>query len=313
MATYKLIQDIEAEDHILGPLTLRQFIYSLGATFLFYICFLVISKHIPFMLFLFLPPALFASFLAFPFGRDQPTEVWALAKLRYILKPKKRIWSQSGVKNLVTITVPKKTEKPLTNGLSQNEVRSRLQVLATMIDTRGWAIKNAVDMPNIAITEPDTTDRLIGVGYLPTPVPDTPDIDIFSEQSPQSQHMSEIIDHHSQETRQHLLSIMNPVTQNDQPNVDPISENSLSSKLKLRAQQSNLSTSSLHTISASRLVQTPKQPETNKLKSQSIKQPSHLDPSVLNFALNNTGLSVQTLANEANKPNPDKEIVVKLH
>ncbi|MGH7158305.1 MAG: PrgI family mobile element protein [Candidatus Saccharimonadales bacterium] len=28
MATYKVIQDIEAEDKILGPLTLRQFIYA---------------------------------------------------------------------------------------------------------------------------------------------------------------------------------------------------------------------------------------------------------------------------------------------
>ncbi len=28
MSTYKVIQDIEAEDKLLGPLTLRQFIYA---------------------------------------------------------------------------------------------------------------------------------------------------------------------------------------------------------------------------------------------------------------------------------------------
>ena len=28
MATYKVIQDIEAEDKLIGPLTLRQFIYA---------------------------------------------------------------------------------------------------------------------------------------------------------------------------------------------------------------------------------------------------------------------------------------------
>jgi hypothetical protein len=107
MATYKLIQDIEAEDHILGPLSLRQFIFALITVFCLYICFILISKHVYLLLIFFLPPALFFGFFAVPFGRDQPTEVWALAKLRYLFKPRQRIWDQSGMKELVSITVPK--------------------------------------------------------------------------------------------------------------------------------------------------------------------------------------------------------------
>ena len=310
MATYKLIQDIEAEDHILGPLTLRQFIYSLATAFLFYLCFLVLSKHLPYLLFIFLPPALFAGFLAFPFKRDQPTEVWALAKVRYMTKPKKRIWSQSGIKNLVTITAPKKTEKPLTNGLSQNEVKNRLQSLATMIDSRGWAVKNMGDVPSGGLIEPDDTDRLITPGSLPAPVADIVDDDIFSDQSPQSQHMNEVINQHTQEARQHLLSIME---QGNTKVSSPVSESTLSSDLKLRAQQSNLSTSGLHAIGFSKpkATQTTKKSEPPK---ESQKQTAtHIDPSVLSFALNNSGLSVQTLANEANKPNTDNEVVINLH
>ncbi|MGH7193938.1 MAG: PrgI family protein, partial [Candidatus Saccharimonadales bacterium] len=102
MATYKLIQDIEAEDHILGPLTLRQFIFAMLAAFCLYICFIAVTKHFPVLLAIFLPPALFFTFFAFPWGRDQPTEVWALAKLRFFFKPRKRIWNQSGLKELVT-------------------------------------------------------------------------------------------------------------------------------------------------------------------------------------------------------------------
>src|SRR6476469_1786378 len=103
MATYKLIQDIEAEDKILGPLTLRQFIFALIAVFLFYICFFLLAKGGAFFLIIFLPPALFFGFFALPLGREQPTEIWALAKLRYWFKPRKRLWNQDGVKELVTI------------------------------------------------------------------------------------------------------------------------------------------------------------------------------------------------------------------
>jgi hypothetical protein len=142
MSTYKVIQDIEAEDHILGPLSLRQFIYALVSAFFLYLCFICLTKHAVFLLVLFLPPAIFTGFFAFPFGKDQPTEVWALAKLRFLFKPRRRIWNQSGVKELVTITVPKKIELHLTNGLNQTEVKSRLEALANTIDSRGWAIKN---------------------------------------------------------------------------------------------------------------------------------------------------------------------------
>src|ERR1700712_5000740 len=142
MATYKLIQEIEAEDHILGPLTLRQFIFALFAAMFYYLSFVLYLKAGFVPLILFLPPALVLSFFAFPFGKDQPTEVWALAKLRFLFKSRKRIWDQDGMKELVTITVPKKVERVLTDGLSQNEVKSRLAALASTIDSRGWAVKN---------------------------------------------------------------------------------------------------------------------------------------------------------------------------
>ncbi len=125
------------------------------------------------MLAVFLPPALFTGFFAFPFSRDQPTEVWALAKIRFLFKPRKRLWNQSGVKELVTITVPKKIERFLTNGLSANEVESRLKTLADTIDSRGWAIKNIhlnlYNQNGLASNVP--SDRLIDIATLPREVP----------------------------------------------------------------------------------------------------------------------------------------------
>jgi len=142
MATYKVIQDIEAEDKLIGPLTLRQCIYAAIACVCGYLSLICLTKGVAFLLTIFIPPMLFTGFFAFPWGRDQPTEIWALAKIRFYIKSRKRVWNQSGAKDLVTITVPKKVEKNYTNGLSHEEVQSRLNALATTLDSRGWALKN---------------------------------------------------------------------------------------------------------------------------------------------------------------------------
>jgi len=174
MATYKVIQDIEAEDKLIGPLTLRQFIYAGISAATFYLCFILLTKHLWVMLPIFLPIALGSGFFAWPFAGQQPTEVWALAKLRFLVKPRKRIWDQSGAKELVTVTAPKKVEVNYTNGLSETEVKSRLRALADTIDSRGWAVKNVnvnlYSQPELVMSAP-SSDRLISVENLPQPVP----------------------------------------------------------------------------------------------------------------------------------------------
>ena len=228
MATYKLIQDIEAEDKILGPLTLRQFIFALVATFLAYLCFISIAKHVFFLLIIFLPPLLITVFFAFPFGRDQPTEIWALAKLRFLFKPRKRMWDQSGVKELVTITVPKKVVRVYTDGLSQTEVQSRLKALASTIDSRGWAIKNV----NITNYAPNpliftSSDRLVDISSVPNAVQDTvveASDDMLDEQNnPIAHQFDNMIAQSSQLYRQQLVAKMND-TAAPQPSVAVVSD-----------------------------------------------------------------------------------------
>jgi len=143
MASYKVIQDIEADDKLLGPLSLIQFIFACMSAGFLYMCYLGVVKNIPFLLAIFLPLAAIGIFFAIPWGREQPTEIWALAKLKYLLYPHVRIWDQSGAKNLVTITAPKKIQIQYTNGLSQEEAQGRLKALAETIDSRGWATKNS--------------------------------------------------------------------------------------------------------------------------------------------------------------------------
>jgi hypothetical protein len=219
MATYKVIQDVEAEDKILGPLTLRQFIYAGMAAICLYLTYFVINKGAGFMAAAFLPIALITGFFAFPWGRDQPTEIWALAKIRFMLKPRRRVWDQSAIKELVTITAPKK-EAPnyATKNLSQNEVRSRLHALADTLDSRGWAIKNATinlsGQAPLSLGDPNS-DRLVGMGALPQQqqVADV-DIraadDIMDEQNnPVAQQMNTMIEASAKAHRQKIVDSLN--------------------------------------------------------------------------------------------------------
>lgn len=172
MAQYKVLQDIEAEDKLVGPLTLRQFIYAGITAICLYLCFIATTKHLLFALPIFLLPGLLTGFFAFPWGRDQPTEIWALAKIRFLFKPRRRIWNQSGIKELVTVTAPKKLDVSYTDGLSQTEVKSRLKALADTIDTRGWAVKNVttgVYQPSVPGSK--DADRLIDISNLPDELP----------------------------------------------------------------------------------------------------------------------------------------------
>lgn len=208
MSTYKVIQDIEAEDKLVGPLSFRQFVYFLIAAFLGYLCFISVAKGAAFLLIIFFPPMAFCLFFAFPWTPDQPTEVWALARLRFLVKSRKRVWDQSGVKEFVTVTVPKKIERTYTDGLSQSEVRSRLGALASTLDSRGWAVKNAYLNDGVPHSLADNSDRLVNLSAMPQEVSNfdiRPEDDILDERNNNTAyHMDQMVDASAKARRQQL-------------------------------------------------------------------------------------------------------------
>jgi len=206
MAVYKVIQDIEAEDKLLGPLTFKGLIYAGIALVCAYINFrlLLMGGLGPIkwvLLLIFFLPMLLFGVLASPLGRDQPTEVWLLSHVRFLLKPRIRLWNQSGIQHLVTITAPKKLERQLTKNLSQTEVRSRLQTLATTLDSRGWAVKNVnVNLgavPSYLQNANGDSDRLIDASSLSQ---DTQPIDVHAS--------DDILDEQNNPTAQKFAELM---------------------------------------------------------------------------------------------------------
>ncbi len=224
MATYKVIQDIESEDKLLGPLTLRQFVYAAIVVMMGFLAFKLAAVSSLFVVPFILPMAFF-SLLAAPFGHDQSSEVWLLAKIGFFLKPRRRIWDQGGMQELVTITAPKKLEQHLTDGLTQMEVKSRLQALANTIDSRGWAVKNVnvnlFNQPSY-LTSGTGSDRLVDGSSLPQAVPNYEIVaadDILDETSnPTAQHLDAMI---SQSEQAHRETLVAAVRNGPQPAAPP--------------------------------------------------------------------------------------------
>lgn len=227
MATYKVIQDIEATDKLVGPFGLRQFIYLLVVAFLLYVAYRV-AELVWFLALPFLPPMIFFGLLALPIGGGQPTEVWLLAKLRFFVKPRRRLWDQNGVRELVTITVPKKVDLHLTKELSQTEVKSRLSTLASTLDSHGWAVKHIGSDPFAGTqavapaSTSDSSDRLVNMGTPPSATPPTYTVtaedDMLDEQNnPTAQKLGDLIAASTKSRRAQILSDMKKVETDPEP------------------------------------------------------------------------------------------------
>lgn len=160
MAVYKVPQDVEAEDKLVGPFTFRQFIFLIVAAISLFVTVQLFRIN-PVLSVLTLPILVVFSVLGLYRRPDQPVEIYLLAVLRFYLKPHRRIWDQEGTIDSVRITAPKKITRQYTDGLSQNEVQSRLSSLAQVMDSRGWSVKN-VDINSPLGTAPIIeSDRLI--------------------------------------------------------------------------------------------------------------------------------------------------------
>ncbi len=171
MAVYKVPQDVEADDKLIGFLSMKQFIFVVVAVVLSFIAFRLATVSV-FLVAPFVPPIAVFAILGLYQRKDQPAEVYLLAMLGFYLKPHRRIWSQDGVLETLNITALKKVSIQYSDNLSQIEVKSRLNRLSTLMDTRGWAIKNAQFQTNIVAPSADSPgDRLINPAVVASAQP----------------------------------------------------------------------------------------------------------------------------------------------
>jgi hypothetical protein len=147
MAVYKVPQDVEADDKLIGPFSFRQFIYLIIVALAIAIGWGLSQLFAPLAIIV-LPVIVFFGALALPLRKDQPMEIYLAALVSYHLKPRKRLWQPDGIQSLVEITAPKLIEVQRSKDLSQTEAQQRLSYLANIVDTGGWAVRG-VDEPMV--------------------------------------------------------------------------------------------------------------------------------------------------------------------
>ncbi|HEX6258628.1 MAG TPA: PrgI family protein [Candidatus Saccharimonadales bacterium] len=152
MAVYKVPQDVEAEDKLLGPFSFRQFIYLIIVAVSGLIGWGLAQVSI-FLVAIPLPVMILFGILALPLRKDQPMETYLAAMIQFFLKPKRRLWNPDGTVSLVQITAPKVAEEQRTKNLSENEAINRLSYLAQIMDTRGWASRGVAAPNNTSLAD----------------------------------------------------------------------------------------------------------------------------------------------------------------
>lgn len=146
MAVYKVPQDVEADDKLIGPFSFRQFIYLIIVAISIALAWGLAQLSIVLVV-IPLPIIIFFGALALPLKKDQPMEVYLAAIVSFHLRPKKRLWQPDGLQELVEIVAPRTKEISRTKDLSQNEAERRLSYLAQIADTHGWAVRGVAAMP----------------------------------------------------------------------------------------------------------------------------------------------------------------------
>lgn len=142
MATYKVPQDVEADDKLLGPFSFRQFVY-LMIVFGMVLLAVGLFQIFPLLAIIPIPIALFFVVLALPLKKDQPMETYLAAVISFYTKPRQRFWIPGQSESTILITAPKKVEENRTRDITGEEAGHRLSFLANIVDTEGYAIKNA--------------------------------------------------------------------------------------------------------------------------------------------------------------------------
>ena len=142
MAQYKVPQDVEADDKLIGPFNFRQFVYLLIAGGCVALA-VGLFQIFPLLAVIPIPVVLLMLALALPLKKDQPMETYLAALVSYYIKPRNRRWTPGQRESTILITAPKIVEEDTRKReISEEEATHRLSFLADIVDSEGQSIKS---------------------------------------------------------------------------------------------------------------------------------------------------------------------------
>jgi hypothetical protein len=307
MAVYKVPQDVEAEDKLVGPFGFRQFIYlgiAVGSGFVAYFLFQVF----PLLIIIPLPIIGFFILLALPLRKEQPMETYLLALLRFYLKPKRRLWNPDGTITYVEIVAPKTTDQRLAKEYGAETASERIGYLARVMDSRGWALKGTMH-PGANISNDIMAEAQSAV-------------DVFDEGTSIAQSFSSMIAKKDEERRQMVKAQMQRTAQ---PSAPP----AVADDANVPAPHFNPYPSSMHQRVIKPIDETapaaPPAPSPAPAPAQAAPPPppakpapeppvpQTVSPDIMRLA-SNDDLSISAIAHEAHRLSDEQdEVVINLH
>lgn len=309
MANYKVPQDVEADDKLIGPFSFRQFVYLIIVAMAGALAW-GLYKIFPPLFIIPLPIIILFGALALPLRKDQPMEIFLAAMIVFYLKPRRRLWEPDGIDSLIEVIAPKIVDFQLTKNLSTNEAEKRLSYLAEIVDSRGWAVRSPIGYQ--ATNSAMNSDAF----YEAQQAKDILDVDSFAVQQIDNK-LTQSSNKHHQDVLNLMKTTAVPVpppppapVQTDQLTTQLPAQNTIPVQNKPAELQYNPYPEDIHQLIVQPLSVkdqiTTEQPKTpaNIVSSTSNKAVS---ADIINLA-SNKDLSVETIAHEANRISKKQEV-----
>lgn len=322
MAVYKVPQDVEAEDKLIGPFGFRQFIYLIIVAFACFVAF-ILSKIFIGLILIPAPFIVFFAAIALPLRKDQPTETYLAAILQFHLKPKKRLWIPDGVLSTVEITAPKKVEEHRTKDLSEDEALDRLDNLSQIMDTRGWSARGVFNSDVNSTGNVNLAESVVAEADNATDILETTSFDkLIDKQKATSQKAA--IDR----MQKAALPVVSQPTTTTPPLLTKPNPDIAQAVTSLQASNNPLADDEATNVTynpypkaihqaviqpiGSKAQATPISDDDSSAQSTSDNTPS---PDIIKLANNSEGLKISTIATQANRivEKQTEEVEVKLH
>lgn len=295
MAVYKVPQDVEAEDKLIGPFSFRQFIYLIIVAISIGLAWLLGQIFIGLIL-IPLPIIIFFGALALPLRKDQPMEVYLTAVIKFFLKPRVRLWNPDGSINMVTITAPQLDSGPTLKGYTGDEAQQRLAYLSQIVDTRGWASRGVTSAP------PTLSDTVVAEAQNAE--------DILDDTANVAQNFDSLITRQDMRRRQAVVNQFQQAAQQpvSQPQTadDNVSEEDAAAQLQAAKEMAYNPYPNMHQRVIGGDHEEPEKPEPRPLtqkpaenRGETHSQPA-VSPDTIRLA-NNNDLTISAIAREAHR------------
>ncbi|MEI7819098.1 MAG: PrgI family protein [bacterium] len=143
MSQYKVPQNVESEDKLIGPLSMKQFIYAvIGLAWggIWYTIFRAAGIPGLFIaILIIIPVSGFMFLLAFGRREEQSFENYLIALIRFSVMPRKRTWMKdTGISKSIIDAPPPPPPVQMTQA-DYAKIQGRLKQLAMVVDSRGHA------------------------------------------------------------------------------------------------------------------------------------------------------------------------------